>query len=299
MNTTPLFSSMHTHTLFCDGQDDIETMCRAAYEKKLYAIGFSSHAPVYKQTGIKTGWNMSEERVDEYVAEITAAKRRWQGKLAVFLGFEVDYIKGMRSPADNDIKSINADFLIGSVHYIVPSNGAEPFTVDGPPEELEKGLNEGFNGNGEALMNCYYDMVAEMIAAGGFDILGHADIIKKNCINKSYWPAESELIRQKEITCAVMGKCNCGETSSIAVEVNTGGINRKKINDVYPSLSFLHLLREHEVPVIITADAHCARDIDGNYDKALQTIVKAGFREHVLFCGKNNGNTIWKKEKIL
>ena len=299
MNTTPLFSSMHTHTLFCDGQDDIETMCRAAYEKKLYAIGFSSHAPVYKQTGIKTGWNMSEERVDEYVAEITAAKRRWQGKLAVFLGFEVDYIKGMRSPADNDIKSINADFLIGSVHYIVPSNGAEPFTVDGPPEELEKGLNEGFNGNGEALMNCYYDMVAEMIAAGGFDILGHADIIKKNCMNKSYWSAESELIRQKEITRAVMGKCNCGETSSIAVEVNTGGINRKKIDVVYPSLPFLRILREHEIPVIITADAHCAQDIDGNYNEALHTLVDAGFKEHVLFCGKRNGNTIWKKEKIL
>ena len=298
MNTTPLFSSVHTHTIFCDGQDDIETMCRAAYEKKLYAIGFSSHAPVYKQTGIKTDWNMREERIDEYIKEISAAKRRWQGKLAVFLGFEVDYIKGMRSPADNDIKSVNADYIIGSVHYIVPANGAEPFTVDGSMEEFEKGLNEGFGGDGEALMNCYYDAESEMIATGGFDILGHADIIKKNCINRSFWSAENEYSRQIEIANAVMRKCTCGETSGIAVEVNSGGINRKKINDFYPSLSFLRLLRERDVPVIITADAHCAQDIDGNYNKALQIIIDAGFSEHVLFCGKNNGNTIWKKEKI-
>ncbi|MCL2243416.1 MAG: histidinol-phosphatase [Treponema sp.] len=299
MNEQPLFSSMHTHTLFCDGQDDVETMCRAAYEKKLYAIGFSSHAPVYKQTGMKTDWNMSEERIDEYIAEINAAKRRWQGKLTVFLGLEADYIKGMRSPSDSDIKNINADYIIGSVHYIVPANGAQPFTVDGPLQEFVKGLIEGFNGDGEALMHCYYDAVAEMIATGGFDILGHADIIKKNCINKSFWPAESELCRQKEIAYAVSGKRAYSETSNIAVEVNTGGINRKKINDVYPSFSFLRFLRECEIPVIITSDAHCAQDIDGNYNKALDALVHAGFMEHVLFYGKKNGNTIWKKVKIL
>jgi histidinol-phosphatase (PHP family) len=288
----PLFSSMHTHTLFCDGQDDVETMCRAAYEKKLYAIGFSAHAPIFRQTGIKTNWNMSEERVDEYVSEVLAAKRRWQGKLAVFLGFEVDYIKGLRSPMDSDIKALNVDFIIGSVHYVVPANGAEPFTVDGPPEELEKGLNEGFGGNGEALMHCYYDAVAEMTAMGGFDILGHADLIKKNCQNKSYWPIESEACRQGEIA-------RLAAKTGITAEVNTGGINRKKIRDVYPSLSFLRLFREWEVPVIITADAHCAQDIDGHYDTALQSLIYADFKEHLLFYGKNNGNTLWKKEKIL
>ena len=159
-------------------------------------------------------------------------------------------------------------------------------------EELEKGLNDGFNRNGEALMHCYYDAVAEMIAMGGFDILGHVDVIKKNCTNRSFWPAENEFCRQQEITNAVRGKL-------IAVEVNTGGINRKKINDVYPSLPFLRLLCEYDIPVIITADAHRAQDLDGNYDKALQAIINAGYKEHVLYNGKNNENTIWKKVKIL
>jgi len=285
------FSCMHTHTLFCDGKDDIETMCRAAYEKKLCALGFSAHAPIYKQTGLKTDWNMNEDRLNEYISQVHAAKRRWQGRLAVYLGLEVDYIKGKRSAQDSDIKELNTDYIIGSLHYLVPLNGADLFTVDGPPDELKKGLNEGFNGDAEALMHCYYDTMTEMIKTGGFDILGHADIIKKNFQNKKFWPAESESVRQMEIARAA-------SESGITVEVNTGGLNQKKTVDVYPSLTFLQHFSELKVPVIITADAHRAEHLDGHYSTALQTIKCAGFSEHFIFFGKNNNKIIWKNVKI-
>jgi histidinol-phosphatase (PHP family) len=269
-------SSMHTHTLYCDGKDDIETMCLAAYDKKLCAIGFSSHLSIYKQTG----WHISEDRISEYIEEVTAAKKRWQGKLAVYLGFEVDYIKGLCSPLDSNIKSFNADYLIGSVHYLVPSKG-EPFTVDG--EEFEKGLRDCFDGDAQALMHCYYDTVAEMISLGGFDILGHADLVKVNGIR---WPVESETIRQKEIA---------GIAAGITVEVNTGGLNRGKINDTYPSTDFLRILRDRNIPLVITADAHRAADIDGHYDDALQAIAKAGYTEHFIFTGREKGEALWQK----
>jgi len=287
-----LFSSMHTHTRFGDGNDDVETMCRSAYEKKMYAIGFSEHAPITKKTGIKSDWNLSEDRFDQYVSEVLEAKERWSGKLPVFLGLEVDYIKGLRSAIDSDILAIKPDYLIGSVHFIIPANGAEPFTVDGPPEEFLKGLKEGFGGDAQALMNSYYDAQAEMIAIGGFEILGHADIIKKNCYDKSYWPQESEVCRQREIALAAA-------EAGITVEINTGGINRGKINDVYPSKSFLCSLREHNVPIIITADAHCADDVNGNYDKAVQALIYADIKEHVIFTGKINKKAVWRKENLL
>ena len=290
-NHSHLFSCMHTHTLFCDGKNDIETMCRAAYEKKLYAIGFSAHAPITKKTGIKSEWHLSDERLDEYVEQVLEAKRRWQGKLPVFLGFEVDYIKGLRSAVDSDIKAVNPDYLIGSVHYVIPANGAEPFAVDDPPEKFTKGLNEGFGGDANALMNYYYDAVAEMTAIGGFEILGHADIIKKNCNDKKLWPSENETCRQEEIARAAA-------EAGITVEVNTGAINNGTLREVYPSLSFLRLFRKYEVPVIITADAHKAENVDGNYDTALQTLIYANFKEHTLFIGKNNGKALWKKVKI-
>ncbi|MCL2809423.1 MAG: histidinol-phosphatase [Treponema sp.] len=290
MNT--LLTSLHTHTTFCDGKDDIETMCEAAYKKNLYAVGFSAHVPIEKQIGRKSDWNLKEENVNEYVNEVRNAKKRWFGKLNVYLGFEADYIKGLRSPLDNDITSLNPDYLIGSAHFVSPKNGAAPFTVDGPIEEFEKGLKEGYNGDAQALMNDYYDTQLEMIEAGGFDILGHADIIKKNCYGKNLWRQEDEINRQKEIAKAAA-------KTGIVIEVNTGAINQKRFNEVYPSLSFLKIIKEFDIPVIITADAHKAEDIDGNYEIALQTLNLAGFSEHIIINCRINEKIMWKKEKII
>ncbi|MCL2184743.1 MAG: histidinol-phosphatase [Treponema sp.] len=290
-----LFSSMHTHTLFCDGKDDIETMCRSAYENKVYAIGFSAHAPISKQIGKESEWNLEEEKVEEYIKEVFAARERWNEKLKVFIGFEADYIKGIRSPADSDIKALSLDYIIGSVHYLFPENGADFFTVDGSKEEFEKGLKEGYNGNLEFLMHSYYDAQLEMIKQGGFDILGHPDILKKNC-NKIKYPyiesvQEAEKERQKEIAIAA-------SKTGIVIEVNTGGINRNKIDEVYPSLPFLKIIKKYKIPVIITADAHCAKDIIGNYDIAINTLICANFKEHVLFNGKINNIAVWQKENL-
>jgi histidinol-phosphatase (PHP family) len=266
-------------------------MCRAAYEKSLFAIGFSAHAPIDKQLGWESDWNMKSSLADEYAAQVLAAKERWQGKLNVFLGLEADYIKGKRSPLDSDIIKMNLDYIIGSVHYLFPENGAQAFTVDGPQEELEKGLKEGFDSDAQKLMHAYYDAVAEMIQAGGFDIIGHADLIKKNTLGKNLWRQEAEAERQKEIT-------HMAAKAGLVFEINTGGINRNKIQETYPSLSFLKIIKKFKVPVIITADAHCAKDINGNYDIALKTLESAGIKEHLLFKEKINSKTVWQKQKI-
>jgi histidinol-phosphatase (PHP family) len=266
-------------------------MCRAAYEKNLFAIGFSSHAPVEKQLGFRTEWNMKSDRVDEYAAQVLAAKECWCGKLNVFLGLEVDYIKGKRAPLDSDITKLNLDYIIGSVHYLFPDNGAQVFTVDGSQEEFEKGLNEGFGGDAQKLMHSYYDAVAQMIQAGGFEIIGHADLIKKNTFGKNLWPQETETERQKEIA-------HMAAKAGLIFEINTGGINRKKIQETYPSLSFLKIIKNINVPVIITADAHCANDINENYDIALKTLELAEIKEHMLFKKRTNTGVLWQKEKI-
>jgi histidinol-phosphatase (PHP family) len=268
-------SCLHTHTVFCDGSDDVETMCRAAFEKGLWAVGFSAHGPLFRKTGIKTDWHLPDERVDEYADAVRAARRRWEGKLAVFLGLEIDYIKGLRCALDADIKALELDYLIGSAHYVIPPRG-EPFCVDAPPEEFERGLRESFDNDGEALMHAYYDAVAEMTALGGFDILGHVDLVKKNNEGGRYFSVASEAYRQR---CAEIARAagRAAAETGMAVEVNTGGLNRGRISETYPSPPFLRLFREQGVPAIITADAHCAAHIDGHYGIARETLAQAGY----------------------
>ena len=124
---------IHTHTTFCDGLDDIETFCRIAFQKGLSSLGFSAHAPISAKTGFRTDWHLPDDRLDEYLDSVREAKKRWEGKLPVYLGMEVDYIEGLIGP--KDYQGINLDYIIASVHYILPPKG-EPFTVDGPTEEV-------------------------------------------------------------------------------------------------------------------------------------------------------------------
>jgi histidinol-phosphatase (PHP family) len=295
------FSSLHTHTVFCDGKDDVETMCRTAYEKGLASIGFSSHAPIGK-TGLKTTWHMIDEKLGEYIDEIKAARLRWEGKLPVYLGLEIDYIKGLRSSLDRDIKDINLDYAIGAVHYLTPLHG-DFFTVDGPLEELENGILDGFNGDGESMLNAYLNNIIEMVTLGGFDIVAHLDLVRKNHkFERS--PAFRErrgcwfevenvdyMRRVEEIVRAI-------SSAGLVVEANTGGINRGYITDTYPSLAVLRLLHRYNVPVMISADSHRANDLDGHYQEARQILLDAGYTSHVLFEGRKNRKPVWIERPI-
>jgi histidinol-phosphatase (PHP family) len=82
------------------------------------------------------------------------------------------------------------------------------------------------------------------------------------------------------------------------VEVNTGGINRGKTSEVYPSPLFLRLLKERNVPLIITADAHKAEQLDGHYADAVKAMREAGYTETVFFEGRLDGISQWNLVKI-
>jgi histidinol-phosphatase (PHP family) len=248
---------------------------------------------------------MAEERLPEYLDTVRAARCRWEGKLRIYLGLEADFISGLTGPADREYREMDLDYLIGSVHFIIPPTGP-PFPVDGCWESVERGIREGFGGDGEALAQAYWDNVAAMIAAGGFDILGHADLIKKNNraardlektaplspperIFKSQNP--DYLRRGREIARAAA-------KAGLVAELNTGGINRGKIDEPYPSPAILKFFRENSVPALISADAHRAEDLDGNYGRALQELLAAGYTETVLFEGREGGRARWVREPL-
>lgn len=287
------YSCLHTHSTFCDGHDDIETFCSRAYKKGLVSLGFSSHAPIYRKTGFRSDWHLPEERLEEYMDAVRAARRRWEGRIQVFLGLEVDYIPGLMGPGDRDIQNLGLDYIIGSVHYVLPPRGGEPFTVDDTPEILAQGIREGFAGDVSALVETYWDTVEAMILDQGFDILGHGDLIKKNNAQGQWFsPEETGYVRRLAGIARILGE------RAMVVEVNTGGLNRYKIPETYPSLGMLKLLREQQVSVIITADAHRAEHLDGHYEEARETLLRAGYTQTVLFQGRKAGHPVWIGEPL-
>jgi histidinol-phosphatase (PHP family) len=274
-------SSLHIHSVYCDGSDDIETLCAAAFQKGLRTIGFSSHAPfLAKRTKApppQTQWHMRPQDLGAYLAEVHDARRRWAGKLTVYAGLEVDYMKDIAGPADfagcRTLIENALHYIIASVHYLVPPRG-NPFTVDGSDEEFENGVREGYNGCVEDAVNAYWDAEEALVEEGGFEILGHVDLIKKNNAGEKYFSPRSEWFVKRLIRLA-----DRIAAAGITVEVNTGGLNRKKTSELYPSPFFLTLLRQRNTPVVITSDAHCADHLDGCYPQAVEALRAAGYPE--------------------
>ena len=283
---------IHTHTTFCDGNDDIETFCRAAVRKGLDSLGFSAHAPIRAKTGLDSEWHLADEKLPEYIEEVLAAKKRWEGKIRVYLGLEVDFISGLMGPADRDYREMDLDFIIGASHYVVPPRG-EPFTVDDSLESVSRNIKEAYGGDPAGMLEAFFDNEGAMIRAGGFDLLAHPDIVKKNNSGARFFSEDDEYYRNKTAGLAALMA-----GAGVPAEVNTGGLNRGKINDCYPSLAFLRQFRRHGVGMVINADAHTAEDLNGHYEEAMKTMTAAGYTDTLLFCGRQNGRAVWKDEKL-
>jgi histidinol-phosphatase (PHP family) len=248
---------------------------------------------------------MKEERLPEYLDTVREARRRWEGKLRIYLGLEADFIPGLTGPGDRKYREMGLDYIIGSVHIIIPPKGP-PFEIDGEWEPIGRAIREGFDGDGEALARAYWDNVAAMIADGGFDILGHMDLVKKNNrapkvpeagpasppVNRIFEPQNPDYLRRGGEIIRAAAK------AGLVVELNTGGISRGRIDETYPSPAFLKIFRENSVPALITADAHRAEDLDSHYDTARETLLAAGYTETVLFEGKEGGKARWVREPL-
>jgi histidinol-phosphatase (PHP family) len=270
-------TTLHTHCTYSDGHDDIETLCKTAYDKGLSAIGISSHAPLEEKLKMPAPWCMKSERLPDYCREVHAAKERWAGKIDVLLGLEVDYIDGLCGPADDDMQKIKTqydfDYFIGSTHYVVSPDG-KYLAADAKADILEQGIKDYFNGDGELFAELYYKCLANMCRKGGFEIVAHFDLVKKNNDKLHFFNPESPRC-QAALMEAVDAAAEASKREGIKVEINTGGMNRGWTSEPYPSRDILKALKARGVPFIITSDAHKASDLDGHYayaEEMLKTI---------------------------
>ncbi len=71
----------------------------------------------------------------------------------------------------------------------------------------------------------------------------------------------------------------------VIVEVNTRGIYKKRSDDLYPGQWILKILKEKQIPITLSADAHKPEELDGYYPEALEILRKIGFRSLVYFSG--------------
>jgi len=250
-------TNYHTHTLWCDGKDTTESVVRTALAKGFSAIGFSSHATFPEAEPFV----LDPRRAPQYVADVRSLGERFAGRIAVLLGVEADYIPGLTAPERERYAAMGLDYLIGSIHYVVASDGAR-VPVDHTPELLAEGIRAHYAGDVRAYVRDYFRQQRDMVADFDFDIVGHLDLVRKFNAKHPYFDESADWYREELVLTA-----DAVASSGKVVEVNTGAISRGWLDDAYPSQAFRDLLRERGVRFILSSDAHVADTIDCAFDR--------------------------------
>ncbi len=250
--------NLHTHTTWCDGAASVEEMVLGAIAKGFTTLGFSSHAML---PGDPLDWPLTKEKLVAYAAEVRSVAERYADRIRVLCGVEADFIPGVASPDRSVYVTIQPDYVIGSVHFVVATDGAW-VCVDESPESLIKGIADHFGGRVEDFIRAYFAQQREMATTCDFDIIAHPDLCRKFNGKLRYFDEVSswyrtELAKTAEVFAA----------SGKIVEVNTGGISRGWMTDAYPSEDFQSQLRAYGVRFILSSDAHSVEGLDCAFER--------------------------------
>lgn len=266
-------ANYHTHSTLDDGKSTPREMVEAAIASGFEILGFSAHAPL----PFDAPWTLKTENVEGYFREITSLAAEYRERITILRGMEIDWLPPVLRPDDSYFSGLPLDYKLGAVHFVVLDDG-KPFPVDESEDEFSVGFSRYFGNDGSRLTRKYYDAYSAMIEAGGFDLAGHFDLIKKNNINASIFDESSGKYRKMALACA-----DLFAERDMVVEVNTGGLARKKVDSIYPSPFILKHMKSRSIPVTVSADAHHVDHLKGYHEAACAVLFECGYREiHIL-----------------
>ena len=253
--------NLHTHSTYCDGKNAPEEMVLVAIEKGFDSIGFSEHAPS------RSPFTPNEEKLASYRAEVRALAAKYEGKIEIFCGLESD--------TETDTSLDGYDYLIGSMHYLHRDGGR--FPVDGSVEQVRDAIATAYRCDGLSFALEYFADLCELPSFGKFDIVGHFDLVSKNCERADFFDVNDPAYIKAglEAIDAIKGKIPF-------FEVNTGAISRGYRTSPYPAPAFLRAFREAGFGAVITSDCHDARFLDCGFEMAEELLRSCGFTERYI-----------------
>jgi len=254
----------HIHTRASpDATGEISDYVGEAEKKGLDEIGFSEHVILHYE---KDYPYRSPEAMESYVEEFLRSKRN--SEMPIKLGAEVDFFPSDVEKIAEFLDEYPFDYVIGSVHYL------GSWSIDSRRQTHEYSKRDILQVYEE-----YFGLVRKLCRSKLFDTLGHPDLIKifgfrPNC---SY----DHILKETARALAESDMC---------VEINTSGLIRP-CKEMYPSMQFLTLLRQNNVPITFGSDAHRPSDVGRSFDQAIELACEAGYKRACTFEARKRRTT--------
>ena len=273
----PYLSGCHNHSTHCDGKHTLREMLEAARDLGFTSFGFSGHAA----QGFDSSYSMTLPRQQRYFEEARALQKE-SGFPRVWVGLELDALAGEAELAD---AIANADYLLGSTHYLpTPPDGSHT-AVDGRADTLRAHCDRWFGGDGLALAEAYYQLETDFLSRVRPHAIGHFDLVRKYAAAIGLFDENDPAYRKIAMTALERAF-----TSGAVLEVNTGGMARGYLPTPYPTFELLCAWREMGGEVTLASDCHDKSLLTYGYAEAEELIRKAGYRR-ILQLGR--GEAMW------
>lgn len=260
-----MLTNLHTHTLYCDGNNTPESIVQTAISKGFSSLGFSGHG----YTPFDLSFCMSEEDTKKYISSVNALKKQYEDKIEIYLGLEADLLSVFEPEV--------YDYVIGSCHYVPKAN--KHFSVDESEEIFINTVKDHFSGDFIKYAESYFSEVLKLSSISP-DIIGHFDLLTKFNEGNKYFDENNkkylELVFDTVDT--LIPHCDL-------FEVNTGAIARGYRTTPYPSVTILKRLLEKNARIIVTSDCHQADNLDFYFDETRELLRHLGFLSTTVLTG--------------
>lgn len=263
--------TLHTHTLGFDGQNTPAEMVACAKSLGMQAIGISNHfvvhpeikaAPMYA-AAVAHGYNAIysatfEECIARFLPHYAELEKlAAAADIKIYRGMEVDFFDtpDWRAGFARACEILRPDYLIGSTHFVY-YDGMLCNTHD---------MKNAAPAVCNQMLQIYWENVAAAGESGLFSWLAHLDLPKKAGLGlDASWA---------RVEAAVLSRL---AVAGAKIEINTGAYSY--FDEPYPSRRILELVARHNIPVLISDDAHRADQIGRHFDRVEQFVRDCGVK---------------------
>jgi len=265
----------HLHNQYsADGRGSAEETCRAAVELGFDEISFTNHVEVFNaETG---DWEVdlveARQRFEQQQHEIERLQPEYP-ELRILLGVEYEFRPEWVEILEALTDSVDFDLIIGSVH-VVDGHQVSGGSVGNYFKDRDVSDTYGR----------YFEVVDEMLEWGGFDVVGHLDLVKRFGA-KYYGPFDA-----KPFESQVRGVLEKMVAKGLGLEVNTSGVVQAPA-EPYPGLDILRWAKEAQTATVtIGTDSHVPTSFEQGWEVGDLLLRRTGFTEITLFSHRIRKN---------
>ncbi len=254
----------HLHTPLCrHASGKLEEYVKEGERRGLQEVGFADHFPL-ETLGFKPKIpvTMKPGELPRYVENVQQAAST--ASIPVKTGIEVDYLPGTAAAAKEVLKKYPFDYVIGSVHFIGSWDCTHPLYR----KEFER------RSLGEVYLS-YFELIWEACRSGVFDIIAHADAVKKF---GHRIPLEQMEPLYRE-TARVM------QETGVCLEINAAGLDTEA-GEIYPSRELVKACLQNGVEVTLGSDAHEPGQVARHFSQIKLMLQEEGADRVAVFRGR-------------